>query len=213
MTTTMTLDLNDYLPSVADFPRPGVVFRDICPLLASPEAFSQSIAGLAVAVRGRNVARIAGIESRGLVFASALALHTGLPLVPVRKPGKLPPPVVRAQYALEYGSDSLELQGHAVHPGEPVLIVDDVITAGTAIRASLALIRAHGATPAGVLIALDREERGQGTLSAAQEVTAEFGIPVVAIARLGDLLAYTAEHPQLAAERPRLEAYRARYGV
>lgn len=94
-----------------------------------------------------------------------------------------------------------------------VLIVDDVITAGTAIRASLALIRAHGATPAGVLIALDREERGQGTLSAAQEVTAEFGIPVVAIARLGDLLTYTAEHPQLAAERPRLEAYRARYGV
>ena len=94
-----------------------------------------------------------------------------------------------------------------------VLIVDDVITAGTAIRASLALIRAHGATPAGVLIALDREERGQGTLSAAQEVTAEFGIPVVAVARLGDLLAYTAEHPQLAAERPRLEAYRARYGV
>ena len=94
-----------------------------------------------------------------------------------------------------------------------VLIVDDVITAGTAIRASLALIRAHGATPAGVLIALDREERGQGTLSAAQEVTAEFGIPVVAIARLGDLLAYTAERPELAAERPRLEAYRARYGV
>ncbi len=94
-----------------------------------------------------------------------------------------------------------------------VLIVDDVITAGTAIRASLALIRAHGATPAGVLIALDREERGQGTLSAAQEVTAEFAIPVVAIARLGDLLAYTAERPELAAERPRLEAYRARYGV
>ncbi len=94
-----------------------------------------------------------------------------------------------------------------------VLIVDDVITAGTAIRESLGLIHAHGATPAGVLIALDRQERGQGALSAAQEVTAEFGIPVVAIARLAELLALAAERPELAAECDRLEDYRRRYGV
>jgi len=94
-----------------------------------------------------------------------------------------------------------------------VLIVDDVITAGTAIRQSLKLIREHGATPAGVLIALDRQERGQGTLSAAQEVTRELGVPVVAIARLTELLALAGERPELAAERPRLEAYRAAYGV
>ena len=94
-----------------------------------------------------------------------------------------------------------------------VLIVDDVITAGTAIRESLQIIRGQGAEPAGVLIALDRQERGQGSLSAAQEVTAEFGIPVLAIARLADLLTLTAERPELAAQQARLQEYRQRYGV
>jgi orotate phosphoribosyltransferase len=94
-----------------------------------------------------------------------------------------------------------------------VLIVDDVITAGTAIRESLQLIRAQGATAVGVLIALDRQERGQGALSAAQEVTAEFGIPVIAIARLADLLTLTAERPELARESERLAQYRSEYGV
>lgn len=94
-----------------------------------------------------------------------------------------------------------------------VLIIDDVITAGTAIRESLELIQAHGATPVGVLIALDRQERGNGEHSAAQEVALEFGIPVIAIARLTDLLAYTGEHAELAVLRPALLEYRARYGV
>jgi len=94
-----------------------------------------------------------------------------------------------------------------------VLIVDDVITAGTAIRESLALIRAQGAEPAGVLIALDREERGQGALSATQELSAEFGIPTIAIARLTDLLAYAAGKAELAEHRQRLADYRSRYGA
>jgi orotate phosphoribosyltransferase len=93
-----------------------------------------------------------------------------------------------------------------------VLIVDDVISAGTAIRESLALIRANGATPAGVLIALDRQERGQGTRSAAQEIALEFGTPVVAIARLDELLMLAVERPELAPHRPQLEAYRTAYG-
>ncbi|GAA0248967.1 orotate phosphoribosyltransferase [Rhodanobacter caeni] len=94
-----------------------------------------------------------------------------------------------------------------------VLIVDDVMTAGTAVRESLALIQAHGATPAGVLIALDRQERGQGDRSAAQEVAADHGIPVIAITSLDDVLAYAGEKPQLAAEHDRLLSYRERYGV
>jgi orotate phosphoribosyltransferase len=94
-----------------------------------------------------------------------------------------------------------------------VLVVDDVITAGTAIRESLALIRAAGATPAGVLIALDREERGQGGRSATQELADEAGIPVIAIARLSDLLAYVGECARLAEWQPRLAEYRARYGT
>ena len=94
-----------------------------------------------------------------------------------------------------------------------VLIVDDVMTAGTAVRESLALIRAHGATPAGVLIALDRQERGQGERSAAQEVALEHGVPVVAITRLDDVLEYAGGQPQLAGEHARLLAYRERYGI
>ncbi|MEO8777384.1 MAG: phosphoribosyltransferase family protein, partial [Rhodanobacter sp.] len=94
-----------------------------------------------------------------------------------------------------------------------VLIVDDVMTAGTAVRESLALIRAHGAEPAGVLIALDRQERGRGEQSAAQEVSAEHGIPVIAITCLDDVLDYAGEQPQLTAEHGRLLAYRALYGV
>ena len=94
-----------------------------------------------------------------------------------------------------------------------VLIIDDVITAGTAIRESLKLIADHGAQAAGVLIALDRQERGQGDLSAAQEVTAEFGIPVIAIARLADLLVLTGERPELAMQQERLAKYRSEYGV
>jgi orotate phosphoribosyltransferase len=94
-----------------------------------------------------------------------------------------------------------------------VLIVDDVMTAGTAVRESLQLIRAQGAEPAGVLIALDRQERGKGDLSAAQEVSAEYGIPVIAIASLADVLTYAGERPELAAEHGRLQAYREQYGV
>ncbi|MGY3041800.1 orotate phosphoribosyltransferase [Rhodanobacter sp. TND4EL1] len=94
-----------------------------------------------------------------------------------------------------------------------VLIVDDVMTAGTAVRESLALIREHGATPAGVLIALDRQERGLGERSAAQEVAADHGIPVIAITSLDDVLAYAGEQPQLANEHHRLVAYRQSYGV
>jgi orotate phosphoribosyltransferase len=93
-----------------------------------------------------------------------------------------------------------------------VLIVDDVISAGTATRESLALIRDHGAQPAGVLIALDRQERGAGATSAAQEITAQFGIPVIAIARLSELLTLAAERPELQSYRARLDAYRAAYG-
>lgn len=94
-----------------------------------------------------------------------------------------------------------------------VLIVDDVMTAGTAVRESLALIRAQGAAPAAVLIALDRQERGQGELSAAQEVARDHGIPVIAITGLDDVLAYAGERPELAAEYGRLLDYRSRYGV
>lgn len=94
-----------------------------------------------------------------------------------------------------------------------VVIVDDVISAGTSVRESVEIIRGQGATPAAVLIALDRQERGQGERSAAQEVATEYALPVLAIANLGELLSYVAERPELAGQAPRLQAYRERYGV
>ena len=94
-----------------------------------------------------------------------------------------------------------------------VLIVDDVISAGTSVRESVELIRASGATPAGVLIALDRQERGLGELSAVQEVQRDYGIPVIAVAGLGDLLAYLEHHPEFSAYRASVAAYRAQYGI
>ena len=94
-----------------------------------------------------------------------------------------------------------------------VLIVDDVISAGTSVRESVELIRAAGATPAGVLIALDRQERGQGDLSAVQEVQRDYGIPVIAVAGLADLMSFLAHHPEFAAHQAAVAAYRERYGV
>jgi adenine phosphoribosyltransferase len=151
----MSVNLDDYLPSVADFPRPGVVFRDICPLLADPTAFAQAIDAMAAAVADWRVDRIAGIESRGLIFAAALALHMRKPLVPLRKPGKLPPPTLRASYALEYGSDSLEMQRHAARAGDHVLLVDDVIATGGTLLAAAELVRGLGGAVSGIIALLE----------------------------------------------------------
>ena len=151
----MQLDLNDFLPSVADFPRPGVRFRDIGPLLANPVAFAQAIDAMEAVAREWPAERVAGIESRGLIFGTALALRLARPLIPVRKPGKLPPPVARASYALEYGSDSLELQRSSIRPGDRVLLVDDVIATGGTLLAAATLVRELGGQVSGVVALLE----------------------------------------------------------
>jgi orotate phosphoribosyltransferase len=138
-----------------------------------------------------------------------IALATATAIALARDHGRDLPVAFNRKEAKDHGEGGMligaPLQGR-------VLIVDDVISAGTAIRQSLALIRSHGARPAGVLIALDRQERGQGAQSAAQEIAAEFGVPVVAIARLDELLALAAERPELAPHRVQLQAYRDTYG-
>jgi orotate phosphoribosyltransferase len=141
--------------------------------------------------------------------------YKGIPLV-----STLAVALARSGRNLGWSSNRKEAKDHGeggVLLGAPlrgrVLIVDDVISAGTSVRASVNLIRAHGAEPAGVLIALDREERGQGERSAVAEVEATLGLPVFAIARLRDLLALLGSSPELAGHRPALEAYRRRYGV
>ena len=137
------MNLLDYLPGVPDFPKPGILFRDISPLLANPAAFKEAIAQMGRLAQGFDYTHILGIESRGFIFGSALAHHTHKGLALARKPNKLPLATHREKYGLEYGSDSLELQQSTLPKGAKVLLVDDVLaTGGTLIAANKLLISA-----------------------------------------------------------------------
>ncbi len=133
-------DLAALVRAVPDFPTPGVMFRDVTPLLADAGGFARCIDALAEPWQGSGVQAVCGIEARGFIFGAALAqkLHAGF--VPLRKPGKLPPPVVTIDYQLEYGSDRLEAQCNALKPGERVLLVDDVLATGGTLAAAAALV-------------------------------------------------------------------------
>ncbi|NLV55398.1 MAG: adenine phosphoribosyltransferase [Acidimicrobiales bacterium] len=151
-------DLRSHIRDVPDFPQPGVLFRDITPLLADAAALRRAITGLADALRasGGPPDRVAGIEARGFVVAAPLALELGVGFVPVRKPGKLPAETVREDYDLEYGTDALEVHADACAPGERILVVDDVLATGGTAAAATRLLRGVGAevTGLGVLIEL-----------------------------------------------------------
>jgi adenine phosphoribosyltransferase len=137
------MNLLDYLPGVPDFPKPGILFRDISPLLANPVAFQNAIAQMERLAEDFDYTHILGIESRGFIFGSALAHHTHKGLALARKPNKLPLASHREQYGLEYGSDSLEIQESTLPNNARVLLVDDVLaTGGTLIAAHNLLISA-----------------------------------------------------------------------
>jgi len=130
---------------VPDFPKPGILFRDITPLLGDAGAFRDAIALLAEPFAGQGIDAVLGIESRGFMFAAPLALALSAAFVPVRKPGKLPRARQRVEYALEYGTDALEMHSDALHRRRRVLLVDDVIATGGTARAALELARNAGA--------------------------------------------------------------------
>lgn len=140
---------------VPDFPRPGVVFRDIAPLLGDAEGFAAMLHALAEPWRGTGVAAVAGIESRGFILGAALARELGAGFVPLRKPGKLPGRVLEEAYALEYGSDRLQAQADALAPGAPVLLVDDVLATGGTLAAAARLLQRQGAGVLGAAVLLE----------------------------------------------------------
>lgn len=142
----MTLDLKNLIHDVPDFPKPGVVFRDVTPLLANGAAFAAAIEQLDELTRTIDYGLIIGIESRGFIFGAALAQRRQCGFVPIRKPKKLPRATVRETYALEYGEDALEMHEDALISGQRALIVDDVLaTGGTAEAAGRLVSRSHGA--------------------------------------------------------------------
>lgn len=134
------IDLATRVRAVPDFPQPGILFRDITPLLADPAAFAQVVDAFAERWRGDGIDAVAGVESRGFLFGAPLALSLGLPFFPVRKAGKLPHETLAHEYALEYGTATLEVHRDAVVPGARVLVVDDVLATGGTAAAAAALI-------------------------------------------------------------------------
>ncbi len=145
----MTDVIRTKIRDIPDFPKKGIIFKDITPLLADGPAFQAAIDGMAQPWRGERIQKVVGIESRGFVFAAPLALALGAGLIIVRKPGKLPWKVVKEQYALEYGSDTLELHEDALSHGERTLIVDDVLATGGTAAAVGRLVQRVGGDLAG----------------------------------------------------------------
>jgi adenine phosphoribosyltransferase len=141
--------VRETIRDIPDFPRPGVLFRDLTPVLARPVLFREVVEHLAARVRGLGVDRVAGIEARGFLFGAPLALELGKGFVPVRKQGRLPMAAATAAYDLEYGSDVLEAQSGAVEAGERILLVDDLLATGGTARAATHLLREMGAEVVG----------------------------------------------------------------
>ena len=152
----MTLqDIQALIKDVPDFPKPGIVFKDITPLLAHPQGFGTTIALLAERVAGLDVEAILAIESRGFIFGAALAQRLNLPLQLVRKRGKLPREALSIRYELEYGFDHLEVHTDAIHAGGTYLIVDDLIATGGTAAAVAKLIERQGGNVAACLFVVE----------------------------------------------------------
>jgi adenine phosphoribosyltransferase len=147
--------LRSHTRDIQDFPQPGVVFKDITPLLAAPAAFGVVIGALADTARGLGATVVAGIEARGFLLAAPVADRIGAGIVPVRKQGKLPGTTVRESYALEYGTATLEIHDDAVGAGDRVLIIDDVLATGGTAAAAHNLLRHCGAEVLGLAVLME----------------------------------------------------------
>ncbi len=147
--------LRSHVRDVVDFPKAGILFKDITPLLADARALTTVIDLFAERFTGAGVDTIVGIESRGFLFAAPLAVRLGAGFVPARKPGKLPSKTDSVSYALEYGTDSLELHSDAIRPGARVLVVDDVIATGGTAWAAAELVRRQGGEVLGAAFLLE----------------------------------------------------------
>lgn len=143
--TAQQLELiKNSIKSIPDYPKPGILFRDVTSLMEDPQAYAASIAILVERYRDKGITKVVGTEARGFLFGAPVALGLGVGFVPVRKPGKLPRATYSESYELEYGTDTLELHQDAIQPGDVVLVVDDLLATGGTIEATVKLIRRAG---------------------------------------------------------------------
>ena len=142
---------------VKDFPKPGIVFKDVTPVLLEPALFGAAVKLMADPYRSARIDRVVSIESRGFLFGAPIALELGAGLVPIRKPGKLPAATQRVEYALEYGTDALEMHHDAVQAGDRVLVVDDVLATGGTAKAAAQLVGGMGASVVGFTFLIELE--------------------------------------------------------
>ncbi|MBP2196759.1 adenine phosphoribosyltransferase [Pantoea cypripedii] len=143
--TAQQLELiKNSIKSIPDYPKPGILFRDVTSLMEDPQAYAASIAILVERYRDKGITKVVGTEARGFLFGAPVALGLGVGFVPVRKPGKLPRATFSESYELEYGTDTLELHQDAIQPGDVVLVVDDLLATGGTIEATVKLIRRAG---------------------------------------------------------------------
>ncbi len=143
------MDLNRYIRDIPDFPKPGILFKDITPLLADPDAFEYAISKLAAHYSTAKIDAIAAVEARGFLFAAPLALQLRVPLIPLRKPGKLPYRTYSLKYELEYGEAELHMHIDGIAPGAGVLMVDDLLATGGTMAAGCQLVEQAGGTVLG----------------------------------------------------------------
>ena len=149
------LDLRAYIRDIPDFPKKGILFKDITPLLASPSALALAVETLCNPFRGTGVQAVVGAESRGFIFGTAIAQALSCGFVPVRKPGKLPYQKISLTYDLEYGQDALEIHKDAIKPGARVLLVDDLLATGGTMKACCDLVEGLGGDIVGIAVLIE----------------------------------------------------------
>jgi len=170
----MTLDdLKQLIRTIPDFPKPGILFRDITTLIGHGDGFATTVALLADRAAAAGAQAVAGVEARGFIFGAAVAARMGLPFVLVRKPGKLPVPVLALDYALEYGTDTLEIDPGSVSEGQNVVVVDDLIATGGTAHAAVQLLRQAGAKADHALFVIDLPDLGGAEKLRADGVTVD----------------------------------------
>ena len=153
-------ELKTLIRTIPDFPQPGILFRDITTLIGDGAGFAASVRHLAERAQAAGAEAIAGMEARGFIFGAAVAAQLGRGFVPVRKPGKLPVPVLAIDYALEYGTDTLEIDPDAIAEGERVVMIDDLIATGGTALAAAQLLRRAGAALGHALFVIDLPDLG-----------------------------------------------------